>query len=304
MPRYFLGIDGGQSSTTAVIGDESGNVIGRGTGGPCNHVAAAEAKEKFSRAINGSLGEACQSAQLDVNTLFFAGACLGFSGGPEDKEAYTRALIRSQRYKITHDAEIALTGAHAGAPGIIIIAGTGSMAFGRNAEGKTARAGGWGYIFGDEGGAFDLVKRAVRSVLAAEEGWGAQTLLSNLLLNAAGFATANQLLHGFYTPQWDRARIAKLAPLVTQAAETGDACAMQIIEAAAAKLAWYVQGVYAHIFEDEHPPVATVGGAFQSNLLRDGFVRHVLELTGCAVVLPKLGPAEGALLEAMRLALN
>ncbi len=67
----------------------------------------------------------------------FASACLGFSGGAEDKEAYARELIRSSKYKITHDAEIALSGATAGEPGIIIIAGTGSMAFGRNAAGQT-----------------------------------------------------------------------------------------------------------------------------------------------------------------------
>jgi N-acetylglucosamine kinase-like BadF-type ATPase len=301
MSHYFLGVDAGQSSTTALIGDEAGRVIGRGAGGPCNHVAAAEAKEKFSGAINSSLGEACRSAQLDANTIVFAGACLGFSGGPEDKEAYTRSLIRSERYKITHDAEIALIGAHAGDPGIVVIAGTGSMAFGRNAEGKTARAGGWGYLFGDEGGAFDLVKRGLRKVLAAEEGWNADTLLSELLLNAAGFATANQLLHAFYRPEWGRARIATFAPLIGQAADNGDVCAIQIIDEAAAKLAWYVQGVHSNIFQGQHPPVATIGGVFQSSLLRDAFVRQVLKLTGCPVVSPRLGPPEGALLEATRL---
>jgi N-acetylglucosamine kinase-like BadF-type ATPase len=178
MRRYYLGVDGGQSSTTALIADEAGRIVGRGQAGPCNHVAAPEAEEKFKRVIGGCVREACEDAKLDAETIVFTAACFGFSGGPHDKEIYTRALIRSEKYKFTHDAEIALTGAHEGAPGIVVIAGTGSMTFGRNAEGKTARAGGWGYVFGDEGGAFDLVRRALRAALAAEEGWGPDTLLT------------------------------------------------------------------------------------------------------------------------------
>jgi N-acetylglucosamine kinase-like BadF-type ATPase len=304
MPPYFLGVDGGQSSTTALIGDGTGKVIGRGVGGPCNHVAAAEAEAKFSAALNASVGEACRSAEIDPATIVFSGACFGFSGGPEDKATLTRALVRSEHYKITHDAEIALSGAHAGGPGIIIIAGTGSMAFGRNGQGEMARAGGWGYVFGDEGGAFDLVRRALRSLLAAEEGWGAKTSLTDLLLKATRFPTANRLLHGFYTPEWNRARIAELAPLVSQAAAAGDTVAVGIVEEAAERLAWYVEGVHANIFRGQPTPVAGIGGVFESSLLRDAFSGHVHRLIASPVVPLQLEPAEGALLEAMRLALK
>ena len=92
-----------------------------------------------------------------------------------DKEAFVKELIASDKYKLTHDAEIALIGATAGQPGIIVIAGTGSIAFGRNAQMQTARAGGWGYIFGDEGGGFDIAKNALRRALQFEEGWGPAT---------------------------------------------------------------------------------------------------------------------------------
>src|SRR3954447_13983163 len=112
MPRYFLGVDGGQSSTIPDIGNEAAEILGRGTGGPCNHVTGAEAAEKFRWAMNASVDEACRNAQLDANTIVFAAACLGFSGGGDDKKTYTRALVRSEKYKITHDAEIALAGAH------------------------------------------------------------------------------------------------------------------------------------------------------------------------------------------------
>jgi N-acetylglucosamine kinase-like BadF-type ATPase len=297
-----LGVDGGQSSTTALIADEAGRIVGRGDAGPCNHVAAPEAAAKFKRVIRSCVGEACRKAHLDPETIVFAAACFGFSGGAHDKETYTRELIRSEKYKFSHDAGIALTGAHAGAPGMVVIAGTGSMAFGRDAGGKTARAGGWGYIYGDEGGAFDLVRRALRAALAAEEGWGRETLLNALLLQATGFETVNQVMHGFYTPQWDRSRVAQLAPLLTQAAAAGDRIAGQIIDEAAKQLAWYVQGIHRTLFERETVPVATIGGVFQSALLRDAFATHVFETTQCPVIAPRFGPADGAVLEALRLA--
>ncbi len=177
MARFYLGVDGGQSSTVALIADEAGRIVGSGQGGPCNHVKGAEARSKFLSAVGGCVEEACRKAALDTSTLTFASACFGFSGGPEDKEVHARNVVRSLKYKITHDSEIALSGATERKPGIIVIAGTGSMAFGRNAAFETARAGGWGYIFGDEGGAFDLTRRALRAALRFEEGWGRPTVL-------------------------------------------------------------------------------------------------------------------------------
>jgi N-acetylglucosamine kinase-like BadF-type ATPase len=210
-------------------------------------------------------------------------------------------LIRSEHYKITHDAEIALTGATAGEPGIIMIAGTGSMAFGRNSRGEKARAGGWGYVFGDEGGAFDLTRRALRASLQYEEGWGEQTTLRRLLLEATGASTANELLHQFYG-RLDRSYVATLATLVTQAADADDNVAGAILHEAADKLAWYVTGVYKRLFASpETVPVAYVGGAFRSERFRNEFSRHVWTSIACKVIAPRFSPAAGALLEALRL---
>ena len=159
--RLYLGVDGGQSSTTALIGDESGRVLGTGRAGPCNHAAAGEGRRKFIAALTDSVHDAALAADLN-ESLTFAAACLGLSGGPDDKDALARELIRAEHYLITHDAHIALAGATGGGPGIITIAGTGSIAFGRNAAGQIARAGGWGYVFGDEGSGFDLVRQSLR----------------------------------------------------------------------------------------------------------------------------------------------
>ncbi len=300
--RLYLGVDGGQSSTTALIADDTGRVIGRGRGGPCNHVTASEGRKRFFSALSECLEGACEQAGLDSTTVIFACACLGFSGGPEDKERYSRELIRSTQYKITHDAEIALSGATAGEPGIIIIAGTGSMAFGRNAEGKTARAGGWGHIFGDEGGAFDITRRALRAALQYEEGWGPSTILRDLLLKQTGAANANELLHLFYTPEYSRQRVASLCPLVTRAAEEGDNVALGIFDTSSAELARFVEGVHHHLFRaGERVRLAYIGGAFRSAPLLASFTNRVCNSIASQIGPPRFSPAAGALLEALRL---
>jgi N-acetylglucosamine kinase-like BadF-type ATPase len=299
--RYYLGIDGGQSATKGLLCDQTGQVLGSGQGGPCNHVAAHEGREKFFSAVGGVLQMCCQAAGLNEASIDFASVCLGFSGGAEDKDAYSRELIRSHKYKITHDAEIALTGALEGQPGIVVIAGTGSIAFGRNSAGRTAKVGGWGYVFGDEGGGFDLTRQALRSALRQEEGWGVSSTLRDKLMAAAGAASVNQLLHRFYTPEFPRPTIAALSRLVSDAAEEGDDEAQRILSEAANHLAGYVEGVHRVIFRPmEAATVSYIGGAFQSRILLEEFVKTIRYRLACPVSAPKLEPAAGALLEALR----
>ena len=294
----FLGVDGGQSSTVALIANETGRILGSGIGGPCNHVAADEGRAKFARAIQGCLGNACREAGLDVKTITFEAACLGFSGGVADKDAYSRELIRSNLYTITHDAEIALTGATAGHPGMIVIAGTGSIAFGKNAAGQTARAGGWGYIFGDEGGAFDIARQALRASLAMEEGWGPPTSLRAALLDWAVMPSANLLMHDCYN-RFDRKKIAQFAPMVDRAAQAGDAVASEILSTAGrqlAALAFHISGML--MAPPEKVVVSFIGGVFESLLLTNSFRMSVREALDCETHPPALPPAAGALIQA------
>src|SRR5207249_7827038 len=133
-------------------------------------------------AVSDSVAQACRTANLDPQNLQFEAACVGMSGGPADKQAILSEILPARKLVVTHDALIALSGATGGEPGIVAIAGTGSIAFGRNGDGQTARAGGWGYIFGDEGGGFDITRQALRAALRFEEGWGPPTALGDLLL--------------------------------------------------------------------------------------------------------------------------
>jgi N-acetylglucosamine kinase-like BadF-type ATPase len=300
MARYYLGIDGGQSSTKALLADETGKIVGRGRGGPCNHVASSEGRAKFLGAVGDCLRQAYHEAGLH-SPVHYAAVCLGLSGGAEDKEAYTKEIIASDRYKFTHDAEIALLGGTAGRPGIIIIAGTGSIAFGRNAKMQTARAGGWGYIFGDEGGGFDLARQALRRALQYEEGWGQSTTLHKALLEVSGARSANTLMHQFYN-HFDRKQIATYAKLVSAAAEQGDKVALEVLGEAAGRLTSYIGGVYSQLFRDkELVPIVTVGGVFKSDLLTEKLRHCVHTATGCPLGSPRFSPAAGAVLEALRM---
>jgi N-acetylglucosamine kinase len=301
--RLFLGVDGGQSGTTAIIGEETGRILGTGEAGPCNHATGAEGRARFVRAVTESVAAACLQARLDPETVSFEAACFGMSGGPEDKRETLAALFRTARLIVTTDATIALAGATGSGQGIITIAGTGSIAWGRNPHGRTARAGGWGYVFGDEGSAFDIVRQSLRAALRMEEGWGPDTSLRGILLEASGASSADDLLHRFYSPEWHRSRAAKLAPLVDQAACNSDAVAVQILNAAAQELATLAVSVRSQLWKPGEPvEIAYIGGVFQSRLLRERF-RMLLELeqgTRCGP--PLHSPAEGALFEAYRAA--
>jgi len=299
--RLFLGVDGGQSGTTALVGDETGRILGQGTAGPCNHAAAGEGRAKLERAVRASVADACREAGLESGTVRFAVACFGMSGGPDDKREILAAILLADQLLVTTDAVTALAGATRTGQGIVTIAGTGSIAFGRNAAGCVARAGGWGYVFGDEGGAFDIVRQATCAALRAEEGWGPPTSLRDALIEATGSASANEMLHRFYGDQWPRSRVAALAPLVDRAAADGDGVALRIMDGAAIQLAMLAGAVRGQLWQPGEPAdVAYVGGVFRSGVLREKF-RLLVEMEPAVRCAPPLhGPGRGALLEAYR----
>lgn len=296
--KLYLGVDGGQSSTTALLGDETGRVLGAGSGGPCNHVTGAEGRAKLARVAGECVGKACAEAGLDAAAEFEA-ACFGMSGGPEDKREILAQILRTGKLVVTNDAVIALAGATAGGPGIITIAGTGSIAYGRNAAGRAMRAGGWGYVFGDEGGGFDIVRQALRAALRMEEGWGAATELRRMFLDATGLESANAVLHLFYTPEWPRARVARLAREVDRVAAAGDAVAREVLRGAAGELAALATAVRRELWTPgEAARVAYIGGVFGSRIVLDRFRELVEREEGSRCGPPIHSPAAGALLEA------
>jgi N-acetylglucosamine kinase-like BadF-type ATPase len=225
------------------------------------------------------------------------------SGGPDDKEDLLTEIFAARRMIVTHDGAIALAGATAGDPGIVMIAGTGSLAFGRNAEGKSARAGGWGYVFGDEGAGFDIVRQALRASLRFEEGWGPPTALHRALIQATGATSASDVQHRFYTLEYPRPRIASLSKLVDQAADEGDQVATDILHSAAQHLAAFSAAVRRQLWNrGEAVRISYVGGVFRSPRVLERFRMLVEMADGVRCHAPEFGPAAGALFEAYRAA--
>jgi N-acetylglucosamine kinase-like BadF-type ATPase len=302
--RFYLGLDGGQSHTTILIGNEEGTILGTGLSGPTNYGGSGNTLIKTETSIRNALSHALKDAKLEKTTHFTA-ACCGVSGGAERVHKIISHCINAEHLEIVTDAHVALWGAAELSPGIVVIAGTGSIAWGENGAHQTARAGGWGYAFGDEGGAFDIGRQAMRSALKAEEGWGLETSLWEALRKDSNSSTINDLLHQFYAEQLPRDTIASFALLVNRLAKTGDATAKRILSSAGLSLAHLAQGVRQQLFApNETVSIYYSGGVFRSTFVLDAFHKQVAKICNDPNVIlpPRRSPAHGALLQAYRVA--
>ncbi len=240
----LLGIDGGGTSTVARLADAEGRVLGRGAAGPSNikAVGAEAARSALDRAITSAFAD----SGLAVGPV--ASTCLGLAGfdRPADRrwlddwarpEAWAGRSIR-----VVNDGELVVA---AGTPegwGVGVIAGTGSISVGRGPDGRTARAGGWGHIFGDEGSAYRVAVEGLRRVARVADGRQAggptdPDPLSRRLCEALGIADTSELVSAVYREGFDRTRIAALAPAVVAAAADDPSIFAEILEPAGADLA-------------------------------------------------------------------
>jgi len=294
--KLYLGVDGGQSSTKALVGNAQGEILGRGLGGPCNHARMGEGRAKLERALSEAVGQALVPLGLTLAEARFHRICVGMSGGPDDKREIVPRLIQADSYDVTTDAHIALHGALEGGAGAVVIAGTGSIALSRDGQARIWRAGGWGYVFGDEGSAFDIARLALRASLAAEEGWGPITLLRAALLAATQSGSANQLLHRWYAGEFSREQTADWSRLVEEAAVGGDTVAESILTGAGKSLA-ELAATAARMasLPAGNAKVCPIGGAFANARVTQSFSRSLDVLLGIRPATPVALPAEGAL---------
>src|SRR5437016_1006396 len=182
--KYFLGVDGGASKTAALVTNEQGKLLGNGTAGPSNHlrVGIETAARNIERAVNKAL-VAADVASREINWAY-----CGIAGA--DHPAHRQEVVNSLdvffprgNFTVDNDARIALTGAIGFGAGVVVIAGTGSVAFGRNDEGAEARAGGWGPAIGDEGSAYGIARLAFAAIVRAFDGRGPATRMVEMLKN-------------------------------------------------------------------------------------------------------------------------
>ncbi len=303
---YFLGLDGGGSKTAALIAGPTLESLGQGTGGPSNYlrVGIQEASLELGRAIR----EAAANARIAVDDITYAYCGIAGADHPIAREVLVRSLrtlFPRDNFTVDSDARIALTGAIGLGEGIVVIAGTGSVAFGRNQQGEEERAGGWGPTIGDEGSGYAIARRGLSAVVRAFDGRGTETKLTELLCSEYGMCEPEELPYFVYAPTTHADDIARYCRVVIDAAQAGDEVARHIFESEGRELASTVLAVARKLRMLEHPfRVAFVGGAFKAGeLLLDPLRRGIRESAPGAELHPPLeAPVRGALRMALRAA--
>ncbi len=304
-PTYFLGVDGGASKTVALVTDETGESLGDGLAGPSNHlrVGIETAARNIERAVNKALVAA------DVTSREIVWAYCGIAGA--DHPAHRQEVIDSLsiffprgNFTVDNDARIALTGAIGYGGGVVVIAGTGSVAFGRNEAGEERRAGGWGPIVGDEGSGFGIARAALGAIVRAYDGRGPQTRMTEMLRD--GWNLKPEDIPRFvYAPATHTDDIARFGKLAIEAAEGGDAVAREILDDGGRELGACVVavakrlGMLATAF-----PVSYTGGAFNAGALLLDPMRDVILAAApkATIAPPAKTPVQGAAMMAMRAA--
>lgn len=295
MTRFVAGIDGGQSSTSAVIIDETGAVRGRGTAGPADHVDEEPGSRKFAQACERSIIRALEAGGLPRKTRF-AAVCAGLSGFDADFDG-VMPVLATQQFRVVHDAPIALAGAVTQRPAVVVIAGTGSVAYGEAEDGTAVRVGGWGYLFGDHGSAYALARDALAFAMT-EEDRGVRSPLGEAALAFFDRSSLRELATHTHLGRIPRADFAKFARVVRDAARLGDRDAARIVEdsafAAAGLAARCIDRLQAG---DRTVAVALAGGAFTSDAF-SALVRARLQLLAplAIPVVPLYDAAVGAAL--------
>ena len=299
----FLGIDGGGSQTSCSIGDEF-SVLGSGCGAGSNVLRVGETQA--GKSIASAISQACTAAKVTPQQI--KRTCIGIAGGarPETTDIVRRILAElvSGEIEVVGDMVIAMEAASGSSPGVIVIAGTGSIAYGRNAAGQTARAGGWGFAISDEGSGHWIGRAAVAAAMRAfDEGQNSGLLES--VMKACGANTREQMIVvSNASPQPD---FAALFPAVLAAADAGDPSAHDILARAGVELATLGKIVISRLFADaERAPVAMSGGVFRNSVLvRQVFYNRLrLECPTAAVNVDVVDPVKGALELARRAALG
>jgi len=295
----YVGVDGGSTKTFTVLGDSSGNIVGTGEKGPSNyHVVGFEnAVKNIYDSILLAAKDLTFSYEIEAITLGLAGMDTKYDF--EFFEKNVEGKLPAKKVFVRHDAEIALVGATGGRPGIIVIAGTGSAAGGRNRKGIYMRCGGWGYIVGDEGSAYYLGKRALTSVLWAYDGRGEKTILRDLIIKKLGISDEEDIIRKIYVEKMSVKEIAALAPLVTEAANKNDKVAIEIFRDAARHLALHVKALVNRLKmqEEEKILVATIGGVWKAgDIILKPFKDELEKHFHVEVISPMFPPAVGALL--------
>lgn len=307
--QVVLGIDAGGSKTVVLVADAAGLTLGQARGGPANYHAVGFAAA--SAAITDTAREALRAAQVEARQV--RALCLGAAGvdRPEDRALWmewARQAFPAAAARVVNDALIVLAAGAAEDAGSVIrccglavIAGTGSIVYGRDENGNTARAGGWGYLLGDEGSNYAIGRAALNAITRAADGRGPQTALVGAVLRHWSLAEPAHLVGKVYG-DISRNDISRLGRVVESTADAGDAVALAILEEAGRELALAAGAVVARLGLAGDIPCALAGAVLiRGPRVRDAF-RHAAEQAGLS--LKPLALVEDPAVGAVRMALE
>lgn len=299
---YLIGIDGGGTKTHAVLTNLNGEKLFECFGGPSNFLILGTEKVSETLLV---LIDSCKN-YLNISYDDIAFVLLGTTGAgrrcdaellEKDFQSYlTTKNISIKNFRVESDARIALEGAFSGKPGSILIAGTGSIMFGKDKVGNIHRVGGFGRYIGDEGSGYSIGKKALTAIAKSFDGRGRKTILSDLLAEKFNITSSEKLITEIYKNNFD---IASVTPLVLQAAEINDEKAIQIIESETDELILHLKAMDEKI-KEEILPVAFIGGILSSkNIYSDLFTAKIIkQVPNCRVKSPDYPPEYGAILMA------
>ncbi len=291
-----MGIDGGGSNLRVVVATQDLRVVGEGHAGTAN--PSVIGREAVSALIRQHMQTAIGNAHLQPADI--RAVCIGVAGASADHSAdwlyeVVGPITPNAKIRPSADQEIALVGAHGKREGILILAGTGSVAYGVNPAGQAAVVGGWGYLLGDEGSGYWLGLSALKAVAQAIERRAAETSLTKIVLHELNLEKPRDLIRWLYMEPRN-VEIAQLAPLVIEQADAGDAVASGLVADAVQHLAGHVTALR-EILDFPDAPIAFAGGLLtHPNALSLGLCRH-LHLP--AIPVPRYAPVIGAVLLAL-----
>ncbi len=295
MNRLVLGIDAGQTATTAVVMTEAGHIVGVGVAGPIRHHAEHDAEPALEAAFSAVLESAIPAGER------VAVACLSLTGSAALARAALERRGDIDRIDVLEsDAFAALASGVGALGGIAVIAGTGSVALARSVVAdRHVLAGGWGWLLGDQGGGFAIGVAALRAAALAVDGIGPPTVLGEQLSDALSTANLRSVYNELTGRGFDRPAIGRLAQVVTRASEAGDQVATTIVDEAAEYLAALVSSVArsAPYLAESEQIVVCAGGVLESGPVLQGLRARIgREMPDFALVSPMGPPVIGAAL--------
>src|SRR6201987_6113799 len=300
--EYFLGLDGGGTKTDCVLVDASGKTLARSTAGPSNPIRAGYAKAWFT--LSDAADVVLEHHHIKAQDI--CGIDAGIGGAGREVVARRIATFLESAFPeaavtVTTDLAITLQAAVGDGEGIALIVATGSAAYGRDARGETARAGGRGPWFSDEGSAFDIGRRALAAVGRAEEYRGRNTALSRRVLKWLGCSEWNRVLDWVVKNPDDV--FPRIFPLVSELGDKGDLVCESILSNAAESLTELVASVLSRLkLNDREVPIAKAGGAVGRSRFFDAAIDEGLNRIAPRARLISLAmkPAEAAAQLAIR----